>query len=131
MSRRGHRSGRCGDAAHERSVRDDARRLRGQAIEADCGSPNHDWIVAVVSKRSGQPRHRACHAGCGPNARPRLDVRASALRPRADERHGRRHVPRRRAPHHRHRSNEVARRPCAGQPRSAFGHVVDCCRSRR
>ena len=66
-------------------------------------SPDHDRIVAVVPERSRQPRHRARDAGRGAHARARLDVRAAPVRARADERHGRRHVPRRRAPHHRHR----------------------------
>ena len=81
--------------------------------------------VAGVSERPGQPGHGAGDAGGGAHAGSRLDVRAAPVRARADERHGRRSVPGRRAPHHRDRPDATARRPRARQPRSALGHVAD------
>ena len=61
----------------------------------------------------------------GRDARPRLAVRAAAVRARAVERHGRRSVPLRSAPHHRHRPAQAAR-TAARQPRPAIGNGADC-----
>ena len=86
---------------------------------------DHDRPLAGVSERPRQPRHRAGDAGRGPDARPRLAVRAAPVRARAAERHGRRSVSVRSAPHHRHRTAAAAR-AAARQPRPAVGHGADC-----
>ena len=58
-------------------------------------------LVSLVTVLATQAE--GAHAGA------RLDVRAAAVRARADERHGRRPVPLRSAPHHRHRADAAAR----------------------
>ncbi len=60
--------------------------------------------------------HRAGDAGAGPHTAARLDVRTAPVRARAAQLDARRSVSVRSAPHHRHRSHQVAR-PGAGQPR--------------
>ena len=66
-------------------------------------------LVAGLSERPRQPRHRARHAGRRGDARARLALRAAPVRARADERHGRRLVPVRPASHHRDRAGASSR----------------------
>ena len=65
---------------------------------------DHHRPVARLPERPGQPGDRAGDAGRRRDAGARLDVRAAAVRARADERHGRRSLPVRSPPHHRHRT---------------------------
>ena len=73
------------------------------AVAADRGAADHDRPVAGLPERHGQPRHRAGDAGRGADARPRLALRAAALRARAAERDARGPVSLRLAPDDRHR----------------------------
>ena len=91
-------------------------RVRPAASRPACGR---------ASRAISSACHRAGDAGRGPDAGARLAVRAAAVRAGAAERHGRRSVPLRSAPHHRHRPAAAARPP-ARQPRPAIGHGADC-----
>jgi UDP-N-acetylglucosamine 1-carboxyvinyltransferase len=71
-----------------RALRARGRPLRGAPSSLVGAGRVTTGALARLPERHRQPRHRARHAGRGQHARPRLAVRAAALRPRAAERHG-------------------------------------------
>ena len=85
------------------------RALLGLALDADRHPPNHDWPLAGVPQRHGEPRDRPRHPGRRPHAGARLALRAAPLRAGAAERDASRPVSVRSAPHHRQRAEEAQR----------------------
>src|SRR5258705_4502762 len=112
-------------------MRNARRHVRGATVETEGGARHHHGALAVVSQRPRQPRDRAGDPGRRPHPRARLDVRATPLRVGTDEWHGRRHVPCRRPPHHRHWPDTAPGRENARYPRPPLGHVTDRGRPRR
>ena len=90
-----------GPAPDEHRARDGRRRVSRAPVEAACGRPHHDRPLAGFPERSGQPADRAGDAVRGPDAGARLALRTASVCARAVERHGRRPVSLRSAPHHR------------------------------
>ena len=103
--------------------------FRVEQSKPEGSRPHHDRAMAWISERPGEPRHGAGDAGRRPDARARLAVRTASVCARAVERHERRPVSLRPAPHHRDRSAQAAR-ASAGQPGSALGHGADRRRAR-
>ena len=79
--------------AHESRVHVRRRPDDDPEIEAGRGREDHDGLVAELSERFRQPRHRARDAGGRAHAHPRLDVRTAPVRARAAQRDARRFVP--------------------------------------
>ena len=102
------------------------RRLRRRAVDADRGAAASRPACGRGSRATSSASSPCSRRRPRPHARPRLAVRAAAVRARAAERHARRSVPLRSAPHHRHAARRKLRGRAARQPRSAIRDGADC-----